>query len=229
VGIGTKEEGYGSSGRQVSQCPPITLLRRLHHWAPCGSFLGGAPSQLLPILVQQKPQLMLKCLELSILLGSYRCHRCLVSPLCGHHLSPNSRHLNCCLDHQIHFPCFLGPTHCFASDQARGSGGCLSCRWVCHASYHTVTHRFASYQARGSESCLSCHYICYASYQTETWPRKRKETSVGDWTATWPRKRRKKTLCCWGECFLLWGQDEICGVESYSLDSQSGGNKCTCE
>jgi hypothetical protein len=41
-------------------CPPIMLLRRLSRWAPCGSLLGGAWSQRFPIIIQRKPQLLLK-------------------------------------------------------------------------------------------------------------------------------------------------------------------------
>jgi hypothetical protein len=65
------ESGYQDRGRGVwfhlggtfPRCPPITLLGRLNHWAPCGSLLGGAQSRLFPIIVQQKPQLLLICLE----------------------------------------------------------------------------------------------------------------------------------------------------------------------
>jgi hypothetical protein len=87
----------------------------------------------------------------------------------------------------------------------------LSCCWVCCASHQTATHCFASYQAQESEGCLSHHYVCYACYRTATWPRRRKETSFGNWTATRPRRRRKATLLCWGKTCCCGGKMKFVG------------------
>ncbi len=54
-------------GGLFARCPIFTLLGRLSNWAPCGSLLGGAWSELFPIIVQREPQLLLKGPEPPIL------------------------------------------------------------------------------------------------------------------------------------------------------------------
>ncbi len=208
--LGPRRRGPAPPG-QLVRCPIFMLLGRLSNWAPCGSLVGGAWSQRFPIIVQRKPQLLLKGPELSILccLSCYR--RCLVGP--GHRPSCNSRHLSC-------FLCLPQWTRCSARSQAQGSVDGSSCHWACQCSCpmtNCLTCCFASCQARGSEGCCCRCYGSCTGWRAVTRPWRGTRQSCGSLTATRPRRRKKTTLHCWRAGFLQQTQDGTCRVDCCCL------------
>ncbi len=138
--LGPRRRGLDLPGRHVSPMPPHHVAGEIKPLS--SSLLGGAWSQRFPIIVQQKPQLLLKGLELSILCCLHCCcccRRCLVRP--GYHPSYNHRRLSCCFLHP------LCQTRCFARDPAQGSEGCSGHCWVCQCSCLMTTYSLTCYFA----------------------------------------------------------------------------------
>jgi hypothetical protein len=145
-----EERGYRDQGGRVQihlgspfpRCPPITLLQRWCQWVPCGSLLGGAWSRPLPVLVRQKPHLLLESLKLLIFSGSCHCCHYFATLLFHHPLHPVSTPKNCCWDYQI---CLTqSPRWTLLPNKYEGSEDCLSC-WTC----------IANHRQRGCCSCLT--------------------------------------------------------------------------
>jgi hypothetical protein len=208
---GNRDQGGGvwlHLGGLFARCPIFMLLGRSNHLAPCDSLLGGAWSQLFPIIVQGEPQLLLKGPETLILCCLSCCHCCLEGS--GHRPSQDHRYLSCCL-------CLHRRSRCSARSRAKGSEGC-SCRCLghqCSCLTNRLACRFANYKPQGSEGYYYCHCNRCTGGRAANWLRR--SLSCGSLTATRPRRRKKTTSCCWRAIFLQRTQDGTLRVDCRCL------------
>ncbi len=101
---GPRRMGPDPPGRPVSPVPPLHAAAEIVPLSAMSQPSGGARSQLcltflLPILIQQKPHLLLESLKLHIFSSSCHCCHYFATLLFHHHLYPRSTPGNCWWSH----------------------------------------------------------------------------------------------------------------------------------